>query len=236
VPSASERRADRKTPQGPPEGNRRHVWPGSFAWVTAVVVTGLIACSLLTPGRGATPGTEATSVAVTPTSESVVAAFDASETSFRALHDAIELDPAGVIAQAQVALSAADPETRFAAVYALGLAVDQDSLAALRPVLDDPEVSLRTIAAGALIGLGEPGSLPVLIEAMDSDEMLPFSDPPLPIWTFADSVLAHYTGIDFGIAAGAEDQHQASAAAWRDWWEQNGGSLTWDGSQWTAPP
>ena len=227
--------ADQKTPQLRPEANGRPVWRGTNVWLAGVVITGSLACSLLTSRGGPTPESMGTPVASRTTPEPVISAFDASEASFLALHDAIDLDPASVIAEAQAALASADPETHFAAVYALGLAVDAENADILRPVLEDPELALRAIAAGALIGLGEAESLPVLIEALDSDELLPYSHPPRPVWILADSALSAYTGMDFGIPAGA-DQRAASAAGWKDWWEANGAALTWDGFQWKVQP
>lgn len=217
------------------EGGQRWSRRGLLA---LAVGGGLLACNLLASGAPRPTGSNSTlpEVPSVPTAAPVIASFDASEAAWQDLHEALDSDPATVLEQARAALASPDAERRFPAVYALGLIVEDGNLDILRPVLDDPELALRTIAAGALIGLGEAGSLPVLIEAMGSDEVMPFSHPPLPVWILADSALAAYTGIDFGIAAGVEDQRQASAAAWRAWWEENGGSLTWDGSQWRLQP
>jgi len=204
-----------------------------FVGLGLVLAAASVACGLLTPDATPPPPTAS---AMPPTSEPVLAPFDGSDASFQALNEALATNPAAVLAEADRSLASPDAETRFPAVYALGLIVDADTADILRPVLHDPDLVLRTIAAGSLIGLGEPDSLPVLIEALDSDEPLPFSHPPRPLWALADIALAHYTGIDIGVAPGGEDQRLEAAAAWRAWWQENRAALTWDGSQWRVGP
>jgi HEAT repeat protein len=158
--------------------------------------------------------------------------FDGSDAAFGALDLAMESNPAAVIEQARSALTSENPNVRFAAVYALGLSVDAGSADILVPVLANPDPGLRLIAAGALSGLGIKESLPVLIEALGSDETVPYSHPPQPQWTFAESALVAYTGQDFGVveAVTADDQaaRQAALDAWRAWWHANGEGLVWD--------
>ncbi|HET7010583.1 MAG TPA: HEAT repeat domain-containing protein [Anaerolineales bacterium] len=165
----------------------------------------------------------------------MIESFDGSEETWAALHAALENDPQAVAAQASAALSSPDPDERFPAVYALGLIVDETTVGLLRPALDDPEPALRAIAAGSLIGLGEAASVPVLIEATASDEVLPFSHPPRLLWMFADDALRSYTGVDFGLDLASQDVQRATADAWQAWWAANGASLTWDGSMWVSP-
>lgn len=202
--------------------------------VTAAFCVAGLACNTL-QGSSASPTPGPTAVE-TATAVPIIEGFDGTDESFRSLHGALESDPEGLILQAQAALGSSEIETRFAAVYALGLAVDEANAGLLLPALRDPDLALRMIAAGALIGLGEPESIPILIAAMDTDDLLPHSHPPRPMWMFADATLRWYTRIDFGLTADAEDQRQASAEAWRNWWEENGASLTWDGEAWTVQP
>lgn len=210
-------------------GSRHRVKSG--AATLALFVAGL-ACNTL-QGSNAS---QTDSPTAQETAVPILEAFDASDASFQSLHAALDSDPEGLIVQAQAAMASSDIETRFAAVYALGLAVDETHTALLRPALQDPDLALRVIAAGALIGLGEPESIPVLVEALGSDDLLPYSHPSRPVWMFADATLGAYTGMDFGVPAGAEDQRGATAAAWQDWWEENGASLTWDGEAWVVQP
>jgi hypothetical protein len=171
----------------------------------------------------------------TATAGPVIAGFDGSEASFAAIHEAIETSRSATLRQAGSSLSSDNPVERFAAVYTLGLTVGAEDVDFLRPVLADSDPALRTIAAGSLIGLGVEESLPVLIGALDSEAVLPFSHPPRPVWRLAHDALHAYTGQNFEPAAGSVPQASLSAA-WREWWESNGGRMRWDGSQWEPLP
>jgi HEAT repeat protein len=86
--------------------------------------------------------------------------------------------------------------------------------------LEDPELPLRVTAAGALSGEGVVESIPVLIEALGSDEELWYSDPPRPAADLAREALEAYTGEAF-----------ATPEEWEAWWGEVRGSLRWDGER-----
>lgn len=187
-----------------------------------------VACNLIRAPGPATP-----TAALKPSPEAnMLAAFDASDESWADLHRAVRETPEDVIREAGELLGSADPSTRFAAVYALGLTVDESNAHLLLPVLSDENEGLRTIAAGALIGLGEAQSIPILIAALASDEYLPFLEPPSRAWTLAHAALTHYTGQDFGfleaVRSGDGAARQAAVEAWPTWWAEAGAQLTWD--------
>jgi len=188
-----------------------------------------LACSLFRPAA-ASPTPEPATPA--PTLAPVILPFDGSEEAWRSLDAAVAGAPAGVIDQARAHVSDPDDQIRLAAVYALSLAVGPDEVDVLLPVLDDPQPGLRTIAAGALIGLGAKESIPVLIDALRSEEAVPGSHPPLPQWLLAETALVAYTGQDFGVGsavqAGDPSAHQAAVDAWMDWWQEYGAALKWD--------
>lgn len=193
-----------------------------------VLLAASAACNLIRAPGPATP-----TPALKPSPEAnVLAAFDASDESWVALHHAVQEAPQDVIREATELLGSADPAARFAAVYALGLTVDASQVHRLRPALSDPNPHLRTMAAGALIGLGEVESIPILIEALAGEENLPFVEPPTRAWTIAHAALTHYTEQDFGlleaIQSGDEVGRQAALAAWQAWWAEAGPDLTWD--------
>jgi hypothetical protein len=82
---------------------------------------------------------------------------------------------------------------------------------------------MRLHAAGSLVARGVIEALPVLIDSLELEADMPYSEPPLPAAEHARTTLEHYTGQTF-----------ADAAGWRAWWEQVGGDLTWDGQRYAG--
>lgn len=113
-----------------------------------------------------------------------------------------------------------DADQRWAAVYLSAILVTQENSDLLRPVLGDPDPSMRVMAAGALARLGVVESLPVLLEGLRSKEPLPFSDPPRPTADLAKEALEAYTSERFSTP---ED--------WEQWWRGVEGSLQWNGER-----
>src|SRR3989338_3217627 len=177
----------------------------------------LLACSLLS--RVTVTATPAATV--TPTPPPVIENFDGSPEALDKLNQALLDNPDGMAQQAQSYLRADAIKVRFAAVYALSLTADSSNAEALLPALQDPDIRLRTIAAGALVGLGRKEGIPVLIAALGSNELLPLSHPQRLLSTLAHQALPHYTGQDFGADPDA-------AQAWQAWWDQAGARLQWD--------
>jgi len=202
-------------------------WRVGSAAVALMAAT--LACGLFRPAPASpTPET----AALAPTLAPVIVMFDGSEEAWRSLDAAVADAPAGVIDQARAHVSDPDDRVRLAAVYALSLAVGPEDIDVLLPALEDPQPGLRTIAAGALIGLGAKESIPVLIVALRSEEAVPGSHPPLPQWLLAETALVAYTGQDFGVGsavqAGDASAQQAAVEAWSDWWQEYGAALKWD--------
>jgi hypothetical protein len=175
-------------------------------------------------GQMAAPGPEAEAALA------AVEAFDPAEldASIERLNATLfpegELTTDNVVALLAPLLVDEQPERRWAALYVVALAADSPQEAeALRAMLTDPEPIFRVHAAGSLARLGVVDALPVLIEGLDLEGGMPFSDPPLPVSDHARTTLEYYTGQSFPDAAG-----------WRDWWEQTGEVLTWDGERFVA--
>jgi hypothetical protein len=189
----------------------------------------VLACSLLSQ-FSATPTPLPAPTATLPP---VIETFDGSEDALDTLNRAILDDPGGVAQMGIASLPAEDVQVRYAAVYALSLTADASQAEALLPALQDPDGRLRTIAAGALIGLGRKESIPILIAALSSDDAIPYSEPPTAQWQLAYRALNYYTGQDFGFqAAGEADAagRAAAAQAWQAWWDQVGVQLHWEAS------
>lgn len=122
-------------------------------------------------------------------------------------------------------LQSQDLTERWAATYVLALRADSAQAGErLLPILNDPEPSLRVIAAGSLIGLGQKEAIPVLIEALDSVVELPFNDPPELASELALEALTAYTGQSFD-----------TVPEWQGWWAEVEDMLEWSGEDYAIP-
>lgn len=82
-------------------------------------------------------------------------------------------------------LDSPDLVTRYAAVYVLSRLAQPEDIPEMIKGLEDPNLSNRATIAATLLWLGDDRGIPVLEEAVLSDEMLSFSHPP--------ELLADYT-------------------------------------------
>jgi hypothetical protein len=86
-------------------------------------------------------------------------------------------------------LESPDVVTRWAAVYALTRLAQPEDIPGLVQGLDDPNLSNRAGIAATLLWLGDDRGLPVLEEALLSDEQMLFSHPPERVSDYARKVL-----------------------------------------------
>jgi len=87
------------------------------------------------------------------------------------------------------------------------------------------------MAAGALVFNGDKAGVPVLIEALTSDEPLRYYDPSLLAWQFARQTLIQFTDEDMGLLArpGRRWEPEEAQARWRAWWQKNEARVHWTG-------
>jgi hypothetical protein len=110
-----------------------------------------------------------------------------------------------------------DRTKRWAALLALS-AIGHERNAAgfvlphLKSALGDSDISIRVTAAELVLSFGDRTGIPVLIDAVDSDEILQPAEPPTSVCTQAIRVLGHYTGQTF-----------TEEADWQEWWEAKTG-------------
>ncbi len=185
--------------------------PGVLLPIIVVVVAGGIVAWMMRPGDN-----------VEMTAEEAITGFTAEnlDSSFAGL-DLYIVNPERheeAAAEAAKYISSSDPEVAFAAIYLLGLTGSASDAAALRPALENDNASLRTLAAGTLIGWGEKEAIPVLIDSLTSEELLPYSEPPTPLLVLAAEALPYYTGEDFGV----------SQKDWLAWFDTTGDKLSWN--------
>lgn len=123
-----------------------------------------------------------------------------------------------------------DPDTHYAALYALVMTADASNGAVeLAGMLTSANVDERLLSAGALAGLGDRRALPVLIAALDQQDELSYRAPPRRAYEFAQSQLLWFTNQDFGLkAAQTPAEIAATKPAWEQWWQSVGGSLHYD--------
>lgn len=152
------------------------------------------------------------------------------DASFEAIHEHLQSRSTELREAALEHLEDDDRNVRYASLYALALTAEKgESVEALRSFLKSNDVSERMLAAGSLVARGEKAAIPVLIDALGSDGLLDFRDPPKPAWEFAHLVLTRYTGRESPLHT-PPDLAAAVAAktAWESWWREQGESLRWN--------
>lgn len=150
----------------------------------------------------------------------------AADWSRASLNTAVLVDPSGSRDAALERLDTEDPDTRIAAVYALSITLTTDDGDALAPLLESESAAERVLAAAGMVGIGDPRAVPVLVEALSVDDLLPFGAPPLRVWEQARWSLLTFTGQDFGLAhATTAEMASATTAEWEAWWAEAEGSF-----------
>jgi HEAT repeat protein len=141
-------------------------------------------------------------------------ALQARHRSFSRLNAALAADPAATREASLSRLESGDRDLRLAAVYALGLSLEGGDADRLAPFLESGSEAERVLAATALLSTGDGRAVPVLIEALESEELLPFANPTR-VGEQARFALSSFTGESFGL----------DPAAWRAWWDEVAGSF-----------
>jgi HEAT repeat protein len=158
-------------------------------------------------------GGEESEPAATVDAVAALEAFDgaqqARQRSFSRLNAALAAEPAATREAALSRLETDDRDLRLAAVYALGLSLEARDADRLAPFLESGLEAERVLAATALLSVGDGRAVPVLIEALESEELLPLANPTR-VREQARFALGSFTGESFGL----------DRAAWGAWWDQ----------------
>lgn len=152
------------------------------------------------------------------------------DASFAAIHGQLRERPDQLRKAALEHLDADDRNVRYASVYALAVTAGSgESFEALRPILESTDISERLLAAGSLVARGEKAAIPVLVDALGTETLLRFKDPPKPAWEYAHFVLVRHTGrgSSLEVLPGAEAAVSAKRG-WEQWWAANESSLRWN--------
>lgn len=100
---------------------------------------------------------------------------------------------------------------RWAAAAALGEIGDESVASRLAAALRDDSLAVRVRAAQSLAKLGSLDGVDVLIDALDSEEVM-IGHPPELVSEYAEQVLRS--------ASGDLDRVGAGKDAWREWWQR----------------
>lgn len=112
---------------------------------------------------------------------------------------------------------------RWAAVTGLAaighqLNASNEVLPHLKKAMDDSDISVRVTAAELVMSFHDKDGIPVLISALDSEEQMKPSEPPMPVKSYCAEMLVLFTGQDYGT----------DKAAWQSWWDENKDNLNWN--------
>lgn len=161
-----------------------------MAAALAVIVVSL-ACQL-NPGGSEeplTPTTEPAAESIEVSVTTIVEQIDPSKPdSLYAPEELVTLGRPAVPALLDL-LNSPDITSRWAAVYALSRLAQAEDIPALARGLEDPNLSNRAGVAATLLWLGDERGIPILLEALNSDELIAFSHPPELVADYARYVL-----------------------------------------------
>jgi hypothetical protein len=136
-------------------------------------------------------------------------------------------EAAGTEAAADVLGQTATRDQLWAAVWIYG--TQGTDPAPLRPMLQNADPSVRTMAAGALIRLGERAAIDVLQASLSDDDVLAGSKPPVTISAFVVAALGRMIVASGSPAQPTGEPDQTTlASAWRDWLAANASELAYD--------
>jgi hypothetical protein len=146
--------------------------------------------------------------------------------SFHDVQNIVDLGEAAIDPLAKLALSD-DDTTQWAVVT---------GLTSIRRTMEDPTkvssvietmydskyLSIQVLAASSNAEYKNYSGVPILISALESDEIMSYMDPPQPVSRFANRALEFATGQDFSFdQAQTQAEKQAAIKKWQDWWQEN---------------
>lgn len=138
------------------------------------------------------------------------------------LNLAMVAEPEGSREAALERLESEDPDVRIAAVYALSVTLKPEDADALAPILEASDPGERVLAAAGMLAVEDARAVPVLIEALGENAIIPFGSPPARVWQKARFALLQFTGQDFGLReATTAEEAAAVVPKWESWWAES---------------
>ena len=119
-------------------------------------------------------------------------------------------------------LNSTNASTRYAAVLGLGAIGHNDAsanvLTSLKKVLTDSDINVKIASAELVMSFGDKEGIPVLIETLNSTEILKATEPAMPANSYSSLILTRYTDQIFAV----------DKAKWQEWWLANKDKLKWN--------
>lgn len=118
-------------------------------------------------------------------------------------------------------LNSSTASTRYAAVLGLGAIGHNDAganvLTPLKKALTDSDINVKVASAELVMSFGSKDGIPVLIETLNSTEILKATEPAMPANSYSSLILTRYTDQTFAV----------DKAAWQTWYDANKDKLKW---------
>lgn len=171
------------------------------------------------PGVDGTPGDAATD-------DAAIAAVDAEEAASRQYEMTANSLDAAVVEAADAELDTDEGTRNAEQALRRGAAGDQlwkatylyahqgTHVELLRPLLDEGDASIRVLAAGGLLRLGDASGFDALTAELTNTQALAGSEPAMPIGAIANIMLGNATGQDF--PADLTPETQRTITQWVD--------------------
>ena len=137
-----------------------------------------------------------------------------------------------LIAAARTALDAgATGWEQWAATYVW--TNEGDNTAPLLPLLAADDPAVRVMAAAGLVGRGDLAGFEPLIAVLDDTAVLNGSEPPVPAWSLAATILVSLTGVsDNGPPFDADATQRSDAKQrWTQWFADHRASMQFDDTE-----
>lgn len=112
--------------------------------------------------------------------------------------------------------SVIDQWTAIVGLSALRRDMDQQEGVAqvIRNMYESEYPTIRLYAAASNAEYGDLSGVPVLLEGLESDEVMSYMKPPTPCAVFANQVLMRISEEDFGF----DQDKQEAITKWKRWW------------------
>ncbi len=144
--------------------------------------------------------------------------------SFEKIQDVIDLGHEAVEPLAPM-IQSENPIEQWMAV--VGLAAVRDELedqnaitALMEEAYGSDYTTIALLAANSNAMNGDYSGIPIVLEALNDDDITLFMDPPTPNNELSAAILRHVSGENYGFTAHASQSEKDQAIAkWNAWWE-----------------
>lgn len=198
--------------------------------VSALVLGIVVALGACTGGDGddATGSGSAPDASAIASARQRIEGSDLTDPASLSAIDEIRFSAEGAAAAREALTRGATGDELWAAVWVYGTSGEDPT--PLLPLLDDGDVSVRVMAAAAVVARGELAGFEVLVAELENAEPLSGSEPPQTVWEFALTTLERYTGEPPVLLSEQPTNEELVAAhdAWSAWFQEHRAALSFD--------